>query len=104
MLSDDEFRKFKNMAEHGAKAKNHLASAEWSWFKETVLGALSEEAVMTLRRAKDDAERLKAQQMFLAASKPEEMLQQLVRQGDAAVMQLTEISTLMEAENGTRTT
>lgn len=92
-LTPKEMDAIKNRAVHGGKAKDFEASEPWVWFKNSILKALEDEAVQTLRLAKDDADRLKAQQMFLASRKPGEMLENLIRQGDAAIIELQQIST-----------
>jgi hypothetical protein len=78
----------KSVALEGGRAKNHLASAEWTWFNNVVLKSLEDEAFETLKKANTDQERIKAQQMLLAADKPRQILKYLVRQGEAAEMQL----------------
>ena len=78
----------KKVAIQGGRAKNHLASAEWAWFDDIVLKTLEIEAIETLKKAKTDEERIKAQQMFMAADKPRQILKHLVQQGEAAEMQL----------------
>lgn len=78
----------KAIAIQGGRAKNHLASPEWAWFNDIVLKTLEDEALETLKKAKTDEERIKAQQMFMAADKPRQILNYLVKQGEAAEMQL----------------
>jgi len=84
---------YENQAKEGAKAKNFKASEAWLWFDDRVLKAIEDQAIETLKLAIDDAERLKAQQMFLAAQKPRQILDALISQGDGAKAQLIEIST-----------
>lgn len=78
----------KATAIEGGRAKQHLASAEWAWFDRIVLKSLEDEAFETLKKASTEHERIKAQQMLLAADKPRQILKYLVQQGEAAEMQL----------------
>lgn len=89
---------WENQIKEGGKAKNLKASPEWAWFDETILKTIEIQAVNTLKNAKDDVERLKAQQMFLAADKPRQLLDALILQGDGAKASLMEISTLKEGD------
>ena len=89
---------WENQIKEGGKAKNFKASPDWAWFDETILKTIEIQAVNTLKNAKDDAERLKAQQMFLAADKPRQLLDALILQGDGAKASLMEISTLKEGD------
>lgn len=89
---------WENQIKEGGKAKNFKISPEWAWFDETILKTIEIQAVNTLKNAKDDAERLKAQQMFLAADKPRQLLDALILQGDGAKASLMEISTLKEGD------
>lgn len=78
----------KATAIQGGRAKNHLESEEWAWFNDIVLKSLEDEALETLKKAKNDEDRIRAQQMLLAADKPRQILKYLVQQGEAAEMQL----------------
>lgn len=78
----------KVQALEGGKAKSFLASSEWTWFNERVLKPLEDEAMETLKKSKTDEDRMKAQQMILAADKPRTILTYLVKQGEVANMQL----------------
>lgn len=80
-------------AQAGARAKNVMASPDWSWVEDVVLGSIHDEAVETLAKATSDADRLKAQMMLLAARKPKQILNRLAREGEAAAKQISEIST-----------
>lgn len=91
-FSDDEMRMLSNQSLAGDKAREVKASKEWAWLQEVIFGALFEEAVQTLRNAKTDEQRLKAQQMFLACEKPKSQLDFLINQGDAARASLEEIN------------
>lgn|SRR5574343_190552 len=70
-------------------ARNFLKSPEGIWFDDIVLKGLEEEAIETLKKGKNDEDRLRAQQMFLAAQKPRQILQGLVKQGEAAQIQIS---------------
>lgn len=89
----DQIIYWENQAKEGSKAKNFKASDAWAWFDDRVLKALEDQAVETLKLAMNDGERLKAQQMFLAAQKPRQILDALISQGDGAKASLLEIST-----------
>lgn len=77
---------------HGDKARQVRDGQDWKWLQEFIFGALFDEAVETLRKARTDEDRVKAQQMFLACEKPKRQLEFLISQGDAAVASLKEIS------------
>jgi hypothetical protein len=78
----------KAAAIEGSRAKNYMASPEWAWFNNIVLKSIEDEAIETLRKSKTEEDRIKSQQMFLAADKPRQILKYLVKQGEAAEMQL----------------
>lgn len=97
MSSDDLFlqqeevqnrEQLKAQAVEGGKAKDFLASDSYQWLDNFILKALEDEAMETLRKSKTEEDRVKAQQMLLAANKPREILNRLVTQGDAAKLQL----------------
>lgn len=73
----------------GERARNFMKSPEGIWFDEIILKGLEEEAIETLKKGKNDEDRLRAQQMFLAAQKPRQILQNLVNQGEAAQHQVS---------------
>jgi hypothetical protein len=88
---DRDYKALETQALAGDKAKSVKASPEWEWIKTTILGALHDQAVNTLKNAKSDEDRMKAQQMFLASDKPEDLIDFLISQGDAAVASLKEL-------------
>lgn len=90
---------WENQAKEGGRAKDFKASPYWPWFQDRVIKTLETRAVNTLKNAKSDADRLMAQQMFLAASAPEQLLEFLITQGDGAKANLIEVSTLKEGDN-----
>lgn len=89
---------WENQAREGGRAKDFKASSEWAWFKEIILKTLEERAINTLKKAQTENERLMAQQMFLACSQPEQMIDFLINQGEGAKANLIEISTLKEGD------
>ena len=94
-----EFDAYTNRASHGARAKEISQGADWAWLEEFVLKAIEDEAVMVLRNSRSEEDRVKAQQMFLAAEKPRKILEGLISQGDAARAALAElVSTLDTTE------
>lgn len=93
LFSQEEISKNKNIAEAGDRAVKVLNGADWAWINETIFKALEDEAIEVLKRAKDDTDRLKAQQMFLACHKPREIIYRLIQQGDGAREMLRQIST-----------
>lgn len=94
----DQVTIWENQAKEGGKAKNFKVSDEWAWFKDRVLGVMQEQAINILKNAKDDAGRLQAQQMFIASTRPEQLLDALILQGEGARASLMEISTLKEGD------
>ena len=72
----------------GDNARHFRSSDGYQWFNNFVLKPLEDEAMETLKKAKTDEERVKAQQMLLAADKPRQILDHLVKQGEAAQLQL----------------
>lgn len=81
---------------HGDRARRIRDGEDWKWLQQFIFGALEDEAIATLRGAKTDEDRVKAQQMFLACEKPRRQLEFLISQGDAAVASLKEISESQE--------
>lgn len=77
---------------HGDRARQVQSGKDWAWLQQYIFGALFDEAIMTLRNAKSDEDRVKAQQMFLACEKPKSQLEFLISQGDAALASLKELS------------
>lgn len=90
---------WENQAKEGGKAKDFKVSDQWAWFEDRVLKVMEEQAINMLKNAKDDAGRLHAQQMFIAASRPVQLLDALIIQGEGAKASLMEISTLKEGDN-----
>jgi hypothetical protein len=88
---DKDIKVLEAQAFAGDKAKSVRDSKEWAWIKQFILGALHDQAVNTLKNAKTDEDRMRAQQMFLAADKPEGLLDFLISQGDAAIASLKEL-------------
>jgi len=76
----------------GEKAKQVSLGEDWKWVKEKILGALEDQAIHTLMNAKTEEDRMKAQQMFLASKKPQDLITFLISQGDAAVASLKELA------------
>ena len=87
-------------AQVGSKAEKILAGEEWKWIYEFILGALQDQAINTLKNAKTDEDRVRAQQQFLAAHKPKEILEGLISAGQAAKLSLLEIFILEGEYNG----
>lgn len=75
-------------AVEGGRAKNFMSTPEWAWMRDFILKPIEDEAMETLKKAKTDEDRVKAQQMLLASDKPRQILDNLVRQGEAAEIQL----------------
>lgn len=91
-FSNAEVTNFETQMSIGAEALGIIESSQWAWIKKYILGALEEKAVLTLKNAETDRERMLAQQMFLASHKPQEILDQLFMEGKAAKIALDEIS------------
>ena len=72
----------------GSNARGFRASDGYQWFNNFVLKPLEDEAMETLRRSKSEEDRVRAQQMLLAADKPRQILDNLVKQGEVAQLQL----------------
>ena len=87
-------------AQVGAQAEKILGGEEWKWIYEYILGALSDQAINTLKNAKTEEDRVRAQQQFLAAHRPKEILEGLISTGQAAKLSLQDISTLEGENNG----
>lgn len=96
----EEFKNYERMIEVGGQALKIFQSDEWGWIYEKIFGAMQDQAVNILKNAKTEEERVKAQQLFIAAHKPKELLEQLIRDGEAAKVALKEISTLEGENNG----
>jgi hypothetical protein len=94
---DSDRKALENMAFHGERAKEVKDGQDWAWLNKFVFAAIEDEAIMILRNAKNDEDRLKAQQMFLAIEKPKRLLESLVSQGDAARASLAELVSTLES-------
>jgi len=84
----------------GGKASDIIASQEWAWIEDKILGALNDQAINSLKNARNEEDRIKAQQQFLAAHRPKEILEALISTGQAAKAGLEQISTLEGENNG----
>ena len=65
----EEIKALEKLSLHGDRARQVMNGADWKWLQEVIFGAIFDEAVQTLRLAKNDEDRVKAQQMFLACAK-----------------------------------
>lgn len=89
-----------NRVTAGDNAMRFKESENWRWFSKTILEAFFEQGVSVLQNAKTDMDRMKAQQMILAARKPESIIDDLISQGQAAQAELNQFShQKQEAEN-----
>lgn len=88
-LDTDYLAKLTRVSLEGEKAKRFLLSDEWAWLNDRVFKTLEDEAMETLRKSKTDTDRLRAQQMIMAAEKANQILQHLVTQGEAARIELS---------------
>ena len=88
----DEVKNLELQSLHGHRARQVQSGKDWEWLQKYIFGAIFDEAVMTLRNARTDEDRVKAQQMFLACEKPKRQLEFLISQGDAAIASLKELS------------
>jgi hypothetical protein len=97
---DKDFQLLEKQAFHGERALRVKEGTDWEWLNQFIFGALFDEAIMVLRNAKTEEERMKAQQMFLAVEKPKRQLDFLISQGDAARASLAELqaTTLVNSE------
>lgn len=87
-----EVANFERQMSVASEAVGIIESAQWSWIKVNILGALEEKAILTLKHAGTEEERVKAQQMFIASHMPQEILERLIMEGKAAKIALEEIS------------
>lgn len=88
----DEIKALERQSLHGDRARQVRDGIDWKWLQDVIFGAIFDQAIMTLRNAKTDEERMKAQQMFLACEKPKAQLEFLISQGDAAIASLKELA------------
>lgn len=88
---DKDFKVLENQSLHGERAQEIRDGKDWAWLQQFIFGAIFDEAILTLRNARTEEERMKAQQMFLACEKPKRQLDFLISQGDAARASLIEI-------------
>lgn len=95
-----ELANYERMIQVGAKALSIFQSDEWGWIYENIFGAMQDQAINILKNAKTEEDRVKAQQIFIAAHKPKELIQQLIRDGEAAKEAIKQISTLEGENNG----
>lgn len=103
-INDTQYQGLVNQGFHGERALEVKNGKDWAWVKEFLLGAMQDQAINTLKNAKSEEERLKAQQMFLASDKPIQLLDFLISQGDAARATLAELTATLngagEKDNG----
>lgn len=88
---DKDFSLLEKQAFHGDRAYAVRAGEDWKWLNDFIFGAIFDEAIMILRNAKTDEDRLRAQQLFLSVEKPKRQLDFLISQGDAARASLKEL-------------
>ena len=96
LQGSEEYKALTNQAYHGERAREISLGKDWEWVKQFILGALHDQAIHTLMNSKSEEDRIKAQQMFLASRKPNDLLEFLISQGDAARASLRELN---ESEN-----
>ncbi len=83
----------------GEKAKD-LWEQWGGWIEDTIFAPLNDEALLTLRNATSDGERMQAQQMSLAVDKVRKLITELINQANGAKAELSHIATQQEgAEN-----
>lgn len=88
---DKDFSLLEKHAFHGERALAVRSGEDWQWLDQFIFGAIFDEAIMMLRNAKTDEDRLRAQQLFLAIEKPKRQIDFLISQGDAARASLKEL-------------
>ena|SRR6185295_17035781 len=91
LQDDKDYQVLVKQAFHGERAAEVKNGNDWKWLNEYIFGALFDEAVMVMRNARTEEERIKAQQMFLSCEKPRKLLESLISQGDAARASLVEL-------------
>lgn len=96
---EQEVRNLEKQSIHGDKARRVINGEDWKWLQEFIFGSLFDEAVLTIENAKNDEDRIKAQQMFLACKKPKRQIEFLISQGDAALASLQELTVNPTLEN-----
>lgn len=96
----EEISNYERMVRVGSMARKVYDTQEWKWIYENIFGAMQDQAVIILKNAKTEEDRVKAQQIFIAAHKPKELIEQLIRDGDAASEAMKQISTLEGENNG----
>lgn len=89
-MNNIEIGQLRNTAMAGAKAKALLSSEHWPFITDVVLGTLSDEAMVVLMKATTHDQRMKAQQMALAARKFQDILSKLQSEGAEAERLLKE--------------
>lgn len=68
---------------------------QWGqWIEQTIFAPLNDEALVTLRNATSEDQRMRAQQMSLAVEKVRGIIEQLINQAEGAKAELKHISTL----------
>lgn len=89
-MTNLEIGQLRNTALAGAKAKALLESEHWPFIQDVVLGTLSDESMVVLMKASTHDQRMKAQQMALAAKKFQDILSKLRNDGMEAERLLKE--------------
>jgi len=96
---NEEIKALEKQSLHGDRARQVMQGQDWQWLQQFIFGAIFDEAIATLRNAKTEEQRMKAQQMFLACEKPRSQLEFLISQGDAALASLKELASQPTLEN-----
>lgn len=91
-FDNQEIQGYNNKIMLGGRAKDILASEDWKWLKGNVFGLMLKDALTLLRTCSTDENRLLSQQMYRAAIEPQEQMEQYVREGEAAIETLKQIS------------
>lgn len=91
-MTNLEIGQLRNTAIAGAKAKALIQSEHWPFITDVVLGTLADESMVVLMKANTHDQRMKAQQMALAAKKFQDILSKLQSDGAEAERLLKEES------------
>lgn len=91
-FESEEFQLYNNRVMVGNKAAEIMATEHWKWLKDKLFKTMEKDALTLLKVAKNDEDRLLAQQMYRAAIEPEERMDFFVKDGEGSAEILKKIS------------
>lgn len=91
-FENDDIKAYQDKIMLGGKASTVLVTEEWAWIEANIFERMKKDALILLRAARTDPDRLLAQQMYRACIEPKEQMEEYVREGQAAQEILKQLS------------